>query len=77
MRASVAGLLSAFGHNPTIAIRSFTGEALLRPDSPELSSLRFEIDAASLAVTGEVSDKDRTEMERAMRGKCWRRRAIP
>ena len=67
VRASVAGLLSAFGHNPTIAIRSFTGEALLRPDSPELSSLRFEIDAASLAVTGEVSDKDRTEMERAMR----------
>ena len=67
VRAYVAGLLSAFGHNPTIAIRSFTGEASLRPDSPELSSLRFEIDAASLAVTGEVNDKDRAEMERSMR----------
>lgn len=67
VRASVAGVLSAFGHNPTIAIRSFTGEAVLHPDSPELSSLRFEIDAASLAVTGEVNDKDRREMERAMR----------
>jgi polyisoprenoid-binding protein YceI len=68
VRAYVAGLLSAFGHNPTIAIRSFSGEAALRPDAPELSSLRFEIDAASLAVTGEVNDKDRAEMERAMRG---------
>jgi polyisoprenoid-binding protein YceI len=68
VRAYVAGLLSAFGHNPTIAIRSFSGEATLRPDAPELSSLRFEIDAASLAVTGEVNDKDRAEMERAMRG---------
>jgi len=67
VRASVTGLLSAFGHNPTIAIRSFTGEAVLRPDAPELSSLRFEIDAASLAVTGEVNDKDRAEMERSMR----------
>ena len=67
VKAYVAGLLSAFGHNPTIAIRSFTGEASLRPESPELSSLRFEIDAASLAVTGEVNDKDRAEMERSMR----------
>jgi polyisoprenoid-binding protein YceI len=46
--------------------RSFTGEAALRPDSRAFLP-RFEIDAASLAVTGEVSDKDRAEMERSMR----------
>ena len=50
VRASATGLLSAFGHNPTIAIRNFTGEAWYRPQAPEQSSLRVEIDAASLAV---------------------------
>ncbi|HTX36278.1 MAG TPA: YceI family protein [Bryobacteraceae bacterium] len=67
VRASATGLLSAFGHNPTIAIRSFTGEAWFRPQAPEHSSLRLEIDPASLAITGDVNDKDRREMERTMR----------
>jgi polyisoprenoid-binding protein YceI len=66
VRASASGLLSAFGHNPSIAIRVFTGEARFRLESPEKSSLRLKIDAASLAVTGDVNDKDRHEMEHAM-----------
>jgi polyisoprenoid-binding protein YceI len=67
VRASATGLLAAFGHNPTVAVRKITGEASFRPESPEQSSLRFEVDADSLAVTGNVNDKDRREMERAMR----------
>ena len=67
VRASASGLLSAFGHNPTIAIRSFKGEARFDPEAPEQASLQFEIDAGSLAVTGDVNEKDRHEMERAMR----------
>lgn len=67
VKAVASGLLSAFGHNPTIAIRNFTGEARFSPEAPEQSSLRLAIDAASLAVTGEVNEKDRHEMERAMR----------
>ena len=67
VRATASGLLSAFGHNPTIAIRNFTGEAWFRPQAPEQSSLQFKIDAGALAVTGDVNDKDRREMERAMR----------
>ena len=67
VRASASGLLSAFGHNPSIAIRNFTGEARFSPEAPEQSSLHLKIDAASLAVTGEVSEKDRHEMERVMR----------
>jgi hypothetical protein len=61
--------LSAFGHNPTIAIQ-FHRRSGCVPDSPELSSSGFEIDGASLAVTGAVNDKDRAEMERSMRRKC-------
>jgi polyisoprenoid-binding protein YceI len=67
VRASAIGLLSAFGHNPTIAIRNFKGEARFDPEAPEQASLQFEIDTSSLAVTGEVNEKDRNEMERAMR----------
>ena len=33
VKASATGLLSAFGHNPTIAIRGFTGEAWFRAAS--------------------------------------------
>jgi polyisoprenoid-binding protein YceI len=67
VRASASGLLSAFGHNPAIAIRKFTGEARFGPEAPEQASLQLAIDAASLAVTGDVNEKDRNEMERAMR----------
>jgi polyisoprenoid-binding protein YceI len=66
VRASAIGLLSAFGHSPTVAIRRFTGEAWFRSQSPEMSSLRLEIDPSSLVVTGETPDKDRREMERTM-----------
>jgi len=61
------GLLSAFGHSPTIAIRDFAGEAEVYPDDLERSSLKLTIQAASLTVRDEISDKDRREMERAMR----------
>ena len=60
------GLLSAFGHSPTIAIRDLAGEAGVNKDAPEESSLKVTIKASSLAVKDDLSDKDRREMERAM-----------
>jgi polyisoprenoid-binding protein YceI len=60
------GLLSAFGHSPTIAIRDFAGEAQVNPDDIERSSLKVTIQAASLTVRDDISDKDRREIERAM-----------
>jgi polyisoprenoid-binding protein YceI len=65
-RAFATGLLSAFGHSPTIAIPDFVGEALLNPGAIEESSLRFVVQAAALAVTDDVSDADRAEMNRRM-----------
>lgn len=67
VRAFAAGLLAAMGHNPTIAIRRFTGEAWFRVQAPEQSSLRLAIDAGSLEVTGDMNEKDRAEMNRTMR----------
>lgn len=66
VRATAGGLLASFGHNPVIAIRSFTGEAWFRAEEPERSSLRIEIDANSLEITNDVNEKDRQEMLRVM-----------
>jgi polyisoprenoid-binding protein YceI len=60
------GVLSAFGHNPTLAIRDFGGEAWVDPDKLEGSRLHLTIAAASLGVTDDISDKDRREIERQM-----------
>jgi polyisoprenoid-binding protein YceI len=63
------GMLSKLGHNPTIAIRDFTGEATLDSAAPQRSSLRVQVRADSLEVTDEISSKDRKEMESAMKEK--------
>lgn len=60
------GMLSAFGHSPTLVIRDFIADAEVDPDSPELSSLKVVIQAASLSVKDDISDKDRREIERMM-----------
>ncbi|MCI0490967.1 MAG: YceI family protein [Blastocatellia bacterium] len=67
VRAFAGGLFSAFGHDHTIAIRGFSGEAQLTPDSIQPASLQMTIKAASLAVTDKVSDSDRQEIEKTMR----------
>jgi polyisoprenoid-binding protein YceI len=61
------GLLSAFGHSPTIAIRDFLGAAEVDPEDIVHSSLKVTIKADSLAVRDDISDKDRHEIERAMK----------
>ena len=66
VRAFATGLLSAFGHNPTIAIPDFKGEVLVNSSALEQSSLRIVIQSASLVVTDDINDKDREEIERRM-----------
>jgi polyisoprenoid-binding protein YceI len=67
VRALVGGLLSSFGHNHTIAIGDFTGNASLTLNSIEPASLQITIKADSLAVMDKVSDKDKNEIETKMR----------
>jgi len=66
VRAFAGGMLSALGHNPTIAIREYSGQAMFSPESIENASLHLRIKASSLSVTDDISDKDRREMERTM-----------
>ncbi len=66
VRAFASGMLSAFGHSPTIAIRDFAGEAQFNPDRLESASLHVTVRAASLTVSDDISDKDRRDIEREM-----------
>ena len=67
VRAFAAGLLSAMGHNPTIGIRGFGGEVVFDPDTMAAGGFRLTIQAASLVVEDDIRDRDRREIERAMR----------
>lgn len=64
VQAFAGGLLSSFGHNPVITISGYSGEVNLREDDVERSSLQLTLQADSLRVASEMSDKDRREIER-------------
>ena len=66
VQAVAGGLLAGFGHNPTIAIRDFTGEAQFAPDTFADASIRVLVQARSLKLVDDVSDKDRREIESTM-----------
>lgn len=67
VRAFSGGMLSALGHNPTFSIRDFTGEVQFVPGTLDAASVRISIKTDSLMVIDDVSEKDRNEIERAMR----------
>lgn len=68
LKASSTGLLSAFGHDPRIAIRDFWGDVEFNPADPSLERARvlLHIRSDSLEVTEEVNEKDRGEIQRRM-----------
>ena len=66
VRAFASGMLSAFGHSPTLAVREFAGEARFAGGTFEEAFLRINIKAASLTVADKISDKDRREIENTM-----------
>ena len=66
VRAFATGLLSAMGHNPTVAVHDFSGEMKFNPDKLEAGSLKIIIKSSSLSVQDDISAKDLREMERLM-----------
>lgn len=64
VQAFAAGILSAMGHNPTIGIRTFSGEAEFNSDTLEASGFRLTIQSS---LQDDISDKDRREIERVMK----------
>ena len=66
-QAFAEGLLSAFGHNPRLAVRGFGGEVEFDPAAPDAASVWMKAQADSLVVIDDMSEKDRREIERATR----------
>src|SRR5215475_9915076 len=66
-QAFAKGLLSAFGHNPRLAVRNFAGEAEFDPAAPQVAWVRMTAVADSLVVIDEMSENDRREIERTTR----------
>lgn len=68
MQAFSTGLLSAFGHNPRIAIRDFQGEAQFSRTNGGIDGARVDLSVAStsLEVIDDISEKDKAEINRTM-----------
>ena len=68
VQVTSAGLLSAFGHDPKIAIRDFRGDAGFTLTAATLQGARLEITtrADSLQVVDDISEKDRQEIQQKM-----------
>lgn len=62
------GILSSFGHDPKISIKDFQGELsfTLTGLSIENAHLRINIQADSLEVADDITEKDRREIHRKM-----------
>lgn len=76
-RAYASGMLSSFGHNPTVAIRAYSGEVSVIPGSFQQASVRISVQSDSLEVTDDVSQKDRNEIESKMRQEVLETSAYP
>jgi len=66
VQAFATGILSAMGHNPKIGIHNFNGEVDFDAETARASGFRLSLNANSLGVLDDISDKDRREIERMM-----------
>lgn len=66
VQAFSGGLLSVLGHNPTFAIRGIVGDMSFREDTLADASLIMRVDASSLQLVDDISERDRRQIERNM-----------
>ena len=67
LKVSAGWLLSAFGHNPKIALRGLQGEVWFAPGAPEQTKANLLVSLKELEVTGDVKTSDRREIEKSAR----------
>jgi polyisoprenoid-binding protein YceI len=66
VHAFASGLAAVVAHNPKFAIRDFSGEAQFSPPGLQDAAMRTRIKASSLNLMDEVSEYDRSEIDRVM-----------
>jgi polyisoprenoid-binding protein YceI len=67
VQAFATGLLSAFGHSPTFAVRDLAGELVLASSPSDLARVQVTIPTGSLQLQDAVPEKDREDIEGRMR----------
>lgn len=72
-----SGLLSAFGHDHELMVQKLAGEVWAHPGDWARATLFLEIDASSLAVVDNDSQKDRAEIESEMNAKVLESARFP
>jgi len=77
VQAFSAGLLSSFGHNPTIAIRDFYGEIQFVPNTFENACVRVTVQTRRLDVLDEMKSEDRRKLEQEMYERVLRVEQFP
>lgn len=79
VQAFSTGLLSAFAHNPHFAIRDFQGDVDYVDSGAALTDahLHIKIQAKSLEVTDDISDKDRDEIHQRMYSEVFETNQFP
>jgi polyisoprenoid-binding protein YceI len=68
VKAFATGLLSAFGHSPTIAVRDYEGEVHFVPGSYDKAFVRVLVKMSGLEVLDEMKRDDRQQLEENMYG---------
>jgi len=66
VQAFATGMLSAFGHNPTIAIRDYDGQIQFTPDTVADASVRVAVRTSTMEVVDEMKNDDRKKLEQTM-----------
>ena len=66
VQAFATGLLSSFGHNPTIGIRDFDGQVDFVPGSYEKAHVRVTLRTAALEVLDEMKSDDLKKLQQTM-----------
>lgn len=66
VKVYATGMLSAFGHSPTIIARDLSGQVTVPDEQSASPSMELTIKAAALSVSDDVKESDRREIERTM-----------
>lgn len=77
VQAFAEGMLSSLGHNPTMAIRNFSGRIGFDPQAADKAALEVTVQPDSLEVLDDLSKKDRLEIEKKTREEVLENAAYP
>ena len=77
VQAFATGLLSSFGHNPTMGIRDFDGEIEYEPGAYEKARVRVTVRTNAMEILDEMKSGDRKQLEQEMYGKVLEANRFP